>query len=224
MDSVDYNKVVPERFRKRLNQQKNRIKLEARYDKHGRITQPFLYVVGLGEKHFRNFNREILRIEKMFPWLRSKHFRFVMNELIINSQFSMLREVVSNISKGKKAAGYFFVKIYPCDTFVSTSIEEFGDFFDYFSFISETGTTDERNIEAFADYKDEMHVTDLNSLSDNRVKIALSCDNSLQSPDQSNRIGLNIIENATDHDFYITSFYKNKKYMWKRIHFRIENN
>ena len=34
---------------------------------------------------------------------------------------------------------------------------------------------------------------------------------------------LNVIEKATDQDFYITSFYKKGKYMWKRIYFRVEN-
>ncbi|MDA3900545.1 MAG: hypothetical protein PF637_08500 [Spirochaetes bacterium] len=224
MEIINYNKTVPLRFRKRLNEQKNRIKLEASYDEKGRITQPFLYVVGLGEKHFRNFNKEILRIEDRFKWLRQKHFRFVMNELILNSQFSMLREVVANISRGQKAAGYFFVKVYPCNDFVAVSIEEFGDYFDYFTFLSDKGSVDESNIDAIADFTDELHVTDLNSLSENKIKISLSKDGNLEVPDQSNKIGLNIIENATDHDFYITSFYKKNKYMWKRIHFRIENN
>ena len=42
-------------------------------------------------------------------------------------------------------------------------------------------------------------------------------------PDGSNKLALPIIENATNHDFFISSFYKENKYMWKRIYFRVEN-
>jgi len=58
----------------------------------------------------------------------------------------------------------------------------------------------------------------------NHVKLILTTENDIRLADGSNQIGLNVIEKATDQDFYVTSFYKNSKYMWKRINFRIENN
>lgn len=198
------------------------MKLEASYDGNGKVKQPFLYVLGLGERHFKNFDTEVQRIIDQFPWLKRKHFRFIMNELVINSQFSMLRVVVDRVKQGKKSAGYFFVKIFPCSEFVAVSIEEYGDYFDYFGYISNIIHSEEPPQENY-DTTEELHVTDINDLSKSNQKLVLTKDNRIIVPDMPNKIGLSVIENATDNDFYVTSFYKNKRYMWKRIHFRIEN-
>ncbi len=216
------NKIVPYSFRARLNLQHNKMKLEAQYDDNGRITQPFLYVVGLGERHYKNFDEEIKRIITLFPWLKRKHFRFIMNELIINSQFSMLRVLVEKVQRKEKCGGYFFVKIFPCQDFAAVSIEEYGDYFDYYGFINDQIEPKE-SPDGLFDSKEEEHVTDINDLSKDKLKLILTNDNEIIVPDASNKIGLSVIEKATDYDFYVTSFYKNGKYMWKRIYFRIEN-
>lgn len=220
--SVDYNSIIPFSKRARLNLQHNKMKLEAQYDDSGKILNPFIYVVGLGERHYKNFDLEVQRIIDMFPWLKRKHFRFIMNELIINSQFSMLRVVVDRVQRKEKCGGYFFVKIFPCEKFVAVNIEEYGDYFDYFTYIN-THIKNEILPEEVFDSTEEEHVTDINDLSRNKIKLILTEKNEIVVPDASNKIGLNVIEKATDNDFYVTSFYKNRKYMWKRIYFRIEN-
>lgn len=145
-----------------------------------------------------------------------------MNELISNTQFSMLRQIVQNVNDNKKSAGYFNVIIYPCEKFFSAAIEEFGDFFDYFQYYETHREIDYANPDHY-DSIDESILTEKELLSDNQIKLILDYDSNLRLADGSNRIGLNVIEKATDQDFYITSFYKNGKYMWKRIYFRIEN-
>ena len=123
IDSEDLNELVPYKHRKRLNDQPNKIRNIAKYYPDGTIYEPYMYVLGLGERHFKNFDGEIQRITDKFPWTKKKFIRFIMNELIINTQFSMLRQVVHNVSEGKKSAGYFNVIIYPCNDFFSASIE-----------------------------------------------------------------------------------------------------
>ena len=218
---MDYNTILSEKARMRLNTQKNKIKLEAHYDEDGSIVQPYRYVVGLGKRHFFSFAKELDRVCSAYPWTKKKHIRFIMHELILNSQFSMLREIVRNVPEGRKTAGYFHVTIYPCAEFFSAGIEEFGDFFDYYGYLSKVpvGLEDP----SLYDEMEESTVS-LHDLAEDNLKLVLDENSQLSVPDGSNQIGLNIIEKATDHDFYVTSFFKNKKYMWKRIYFRVENN
>ncbi|HNX22485.1 MAG TPA: hypothetical protein PKG60_00455 [Spirochaetota bacterium] len=223
VDSEDLNELVPYKHRKRLNDQPNKIRNSARYYPDGTIFEPYIYVLGLGEKHFKNFDREIQRITDDFPWTKKKYIRFIMNELIINTQFSMLRQIVNNSSENKKSAGYFNVIIYPCNDFFSASIEEFGDFFDYYKYIDKLSDFDYDNPEHY-DAVDESVLKKEDLVSDSHVKLVLDYNSNLKLADGSNRIGLSVIEKATDQDFYITSFYKKGKYMWKRIYFRVENN
>lgn len=218
----DLNELVPVKFRKRLNDQPNKLRNNARYYPDGTIFEPYIYVIGLGEKHYKIFDREIQRITEEFPWTQKKFIRFIMNELISNTQFSMLRQIVQNVNDNKKSAGYFNVIIYPCEKFFSAAIEEFGDFFDYFQYYETHREIDYANPDHY-DSIDESILTEKELLSDNQIKLILDYDSNLRLADGSNRIGLNVIEKATDQDFYITSFYKNGKYMWKRIYFRIEN-
>jgi len=216
----DYNKIVPPAIRKRLNEQKNRIIMEGKTSESGVILEPWRFVIGLGEKHFRSFECEIEQICAPYPWTRKKHIRFIMHELILNSQFSMLREVVRHVPEKRKVAGYFHVTVFANKDFFSASIEEFGDFFDYYGYINRF--SHEVYSPEMYDEMEENTIT-LNELADDNLKLVLCLDDRLIIPDGSNQIGLNVIENATDHDFYVTSFYKEKKYMWKRIYFRVEN-
>lgn len=216
------NELVPPGYRKKLNEQPVKIRNKAVYDHEGRIIEPYIYVVGLGEKHFKAFDREVQRIIEQFPWLKKKHIRFIINELVINTQFSMLRQVVQQVNRGKKAAGYFNVIIFACDDFFSTAIEEFGDFFDYYGYLESLDSIDYANPAKY-DTVNETVLTKDDLLSQDHVKLVLDYDNNIRLADSSNRIGLNVIEKATDQDFYITSFYNKGQYMWKRIYFRIEN-
>jgi hypothetical protein len=222
VDSDNLNELVPYRHRKRLNDQPNKLRNSAKYYPDGTIYEPYMYVLGLGERHFKTFDREIQRITEEFPWTKKKFIRFIINELIINTQFSMLRQIVNNVSEGKKSAGYFNVIIYPCNDFFSASIEEFGDFFDYYDYIDKLSDFDYDNPEHY-DAVDETVIKKEDLVSDDHVKLIIDHNNDLKLADGSNRIGLNVIEKATDQDFYITSFYKKGKYMWKRIYFRVEN-
>ncbi|MBN1501500.1 MAG: hypothetical protein JW982_15175 [Spirochaetes bacterium] len=223
---ANYNDIVPEDLRIKLNSQENKVKLEQITGNDGRIEQPYIFVVGLGEKHFKDFDIQIQKLTEDYPWLKKKHIRFVMNELIINTQFSMLRQVIKNVPDGLKVPAYFYVLIYVSDSFFSANIEEYGDFFDYYGYL-ENGFCDGKHVdEIIEDMYDDSNtekMNDLNSLSGGKIKLILNLNNDLIVPDDSNKIGLNVIENATDHDFYITSFYKNGVYQWKRISFRIEN-
>ena len=221
-DIDDLNILLPYRYRKRINDQPNKLRNRARYYPDGTIYEPYMYVVGLGERHFKSFDREIQKITDEFPWMKKRFIRFIMNELISNTQFSMLRQILNNVREGKKSAGYFNVIIYPCNYFFSASIEEFGDFFDYYHYIDKLSDMDYNDIEHY-DSVDESVMTEKELLADHQIKPVLDYDSNLILVDGSNRIGLNVIEKATDQDFYITSFYKNGKYMWKRIYFRIEN-
>jgi len=222
VDTDDLNELLPSKHRVRLNSQPNKLRNRARYYPDGTIFEPYIYVLGLGESHFKVFDKEIQRITEEFPWTKKKFIRFIMNELIINTQFSMLRQLVNNASEQKKSAGYFNVIIYPCNDFFSASIEEFGDFFDYYNYIDKLSEIDYDNPEHY-DEIDEAVLKEEDILSDSHIKLVLDHDNNLKLADGSNRIGLNVIEKATNQDFYITSFYKNGKYMWKRIYFRVEN-
>ena len=217
---MDYNQLVPEKIRFRLNSQKNKMKLEGAYAPDGTILQPYRYVVGLGERHFRYFQEEIERICTGFPWMKKKHIRFILHELVLNTQFSMLREIVKNVPERKKTAGYFHVTIFPCESFFAASIEEFGDFFDYYGYVSHFSA--DTYAETMYDEMEESMIS-LHELAESTVKLVLDVNGKLVIPDGSNQIGLNIIEKATDYDFYVTSFFKEKKYMWKRIYFRVEN-
>jgi len=221
MPEIDYNELIPEKYRIRLNSQKNRMKLEAVYDDNNRIVQPYVFVVGLGEKHYKQFNREMRIFSERFPWITKKHVRFILNECILNTQFSMMRELVERVPRGEPMAGYFFIVIYICDHFFSAGIEEFGDYFDYFGYLEETLISNSPQKNNYDAAKEE-HIT-LSQLSKNRVKIILKENNELVIPDSSNKIALRVIEKATNQDFYITSYFKNDLYMWKRIYFRIEN-
>ncbi|HPF07790.1 MAG TPA: hypothetical protein P5120_18675 [Spirochaetota bacterium] len=221
-DLDNLNELVPLRYRERLNSQPVKIRNNAKYYPDGTIFEPYIFVIGLGERHFRVFDKEIQKITDEFPWMQKKFIRFIMNELISNTQFSMLRQIVHNVDENKKSAGYFNVIIYPCGQFFSAAIEEFGDFFDYFKYLDTLADLDYNNPDHY-DSIDETVLTDRDLLNDNQVKLILDHDSNLKLADSSNRIGLNVIEQATDQDFYITSFYKNGKYMWKRIYFRIEN-
>ncbi len=221
-DTDNLNILVPYRHRKRINDQPNKIRNRARYYPDGTIFEPYIYVVGLGERHYRSFDREIQKITDEFPWTKKKYIRFIVNELISNTQFSMLRQILKNVKEGKKSAGYFNVIIYPCNDFFSASIEEFGDFFDYYRYIDKLSEIDYSSTEHY-DSVDESVLKENELLADSRIKLVLDYDSNLILADGSNRIGLNVIEKATDQDFYITSFFKNGVYMWKRIYFRIEN-
>ena len=221
-ESEDLNELVPFRHRKRLNDQPVKMRNNAKYYPDGTIFEPYIYVVGLGERHFRIFDKEIQKITDEFPWMQKKFIRFIMNELISNTQFSMLRQIIQNVDVSKKSAGYFNVIIYPCGQFFSAAIEEFGDFFDYFQYLDKLSDLDYNNPEHY-DSVDESVLTERDLLNDNQIKLIIDHDCNLKLADSSNRIGLNVIEKATDQDFYITSFYKNGQYMWKRIYFRIEN-
>lgn len=216
------NDIVPFRYRKRLNDQPNKLRNSAKYYPDGTIFEPYIYVLGLGESHFKLFDKEIQRISEHFPWTKKKFIRFIMNELIMNTQFSMLRQIIHNVSEQKKSAGYFNVIIYPCNDFFSASIEEFGDFFDYYKYVDNLSDIDYNNPDNY-DSVDESVMKKEDLLSDSEVKLVLDYDSNLIHADGSGRIGMNVIEKATDQDFYITSFYKNGKYMWKRIYFRVEN-
>jgi len=218
----DLNDIVPYKYRKRLNAQTNKLMNSAKYYPDGTICEPYIYVLGLGENHFKLFDKEIQRISDQFPWTKKKYIRFIMNELISNTQFSMLRQIIHNVIDRKKSAGYFNVVIYPCNDFFSASIEEFGDFFDYYKYISHLSDIDYNNPDNY-DSIDESVLKEDDLFSDRQTKLVLNHDCNLTLADGSNRIGLNVIENATDQDFYITSFYKNGSYMWKRIYFRVEN-
>ncbi|MBN1534670.1 MAG: hypothetical protein JXA20_18515 [Spirochaetes bacterium] len=222
---VDYNKLVPFNYRRRMNQQRNILKLDGKYDSSNKILQPYRYVIGLGELHYKLFDREMLKLIDRFTWTKKKHVRFIINELILNSQFSMLREVVRKVPVKKKVPCYFYITIYINDDFISAGIEEFGDFFDYYNYIDKYHAyiDEEMTFEDYFDEREEEHVTSINDLSTNQLKLVLTTDHRLIVPDESNKIALNVIEHATDNDFYITSFFKDSRYMWKRINFRIEN-
>lgn len=221
--SEDLNELVPEEYRKKLNEQPCKMRNEGKYYPDGRIKEPFIYVLGLGERHYKAFDKEIIRLTNRFPWTKKKHIRFIMNELVINTQFSMLRELVLKVKEGKQAAGYFNVVIYACADFFSAAIEEFGDFFDYYGYLDSIGSIDYNDQKNF-DSIDEAVVKDVDLLAENHIKLILTNDNDIRLADGSNKIGLTVIERATDQDFYVTSFYKSGKYMWKRIYFRVENN
>jgi len=225
IETVDYNAIVPLRLRRRLNRQKNIMKLEGKLDEEGNIVQPYRYTVGLGEKHFRAFENEVGRIMELFPWTRKKHIRFIMNELIINTQFSMIREVVKKVSRKMKVPAYFYVTVFVCDRFFSASIEEFGDFFDYYGYLDFLDNPNRYEIDdpALFDEVSDYHFKNINDLAEDKYKLILNRNDELVVPDESNKIGLSVIESATDHDFYVTSFYKEGRYMWKRIYFRVEN-
>jgi|GEM_PF-552967 len=222
----ELNILISEKQRKKINSQKNRRKLNLKIDENGKVIQPYIYTIGLGEKHFKNFNHELEHIIKEFPWLEDKHFRFVMDELVLNSQCSMLRTIINQLPKGIKSAGYFFIKIFLCENFVAASIEEFGDYFDYYKFIENSRSIQDIPLsEPRHDQKKEIrtqNIAELNQNSD-KQKVVLLKDDTLYIPDGSNKIGLDIVEQATDFDFYITSFFNKGKYTWKRIYFRIEN-
>lgn len=219
----DVNELIPLKYRELINSQPCKIRNIASYYPDQTIKEPYIYVLGLGEKHYKIFDKEIQRICSPFPWTKKKLIRFIMNELIINTQFSMLRQIVNKIDKNKKAAAYFNVTVYPCNDFFSASIEEFGNFFDYYGYLDKMKKHDYSNPEHY-DSITESVIKKEELLIDNHVKLILDHNNNLKLADSSNHLGLNVIEKATDEDFYITSFYKNKKYMWKRIYFRVENN
>lgn len=216
---------VPVKYLKKLNAQDNQVKLQGKVDVNGVILQPYRFVVGLGERHFKEFEKQIETISALYPWIRKKHVRFVMNELVLNTQFSMLREVVKKTTRAEKVPGYFFVTIFVNEKFFSAGIDEFGDYFDYFQYLEENQYFDENKFDGsrYYDRVSEEKFTGLDRLSSNKLKLILTQDSKLKMADDSNRIGLNVIENVTDHDFYVSSFYKDGKYMWKRISFRIEN-
>lgn len=218
---TDFNKLIDIRFRRDLNSQKLIRKLTGEIDESGRILQPYRYVIGLGQKHFKAFEREMDEIITRFPWAKKKFLKFVMHELILNTQISMLRQFIDRIADGKKAPGYFNLTMHINNDFCSCGIEEYGDFFDYYE-EAEVPVLDESNEELY-DEKDEEHITRPEQLNRDKIKIILTDDNTFYVPDGSNKLGLQMIENATDHDFYVVSFYKDGRYMWKRITFRIEN-
>ncbi len=224
-DSIDYNELVPLSYRRRLNSQRNKRILEGKLDESGRIVQPFRYVIGLGEKHFKSFEHELLHLTELFPWTKRKHVRFIMSEVILNSQFSMLREVVRKVPEKKKVAGYFYLTIYVNNDFFAAGVEEFGDFFDYYGYLDGNFnfTKFDAEKENYYDSMTDDRDINLQDLSRDKLKLILTTDDMLQIPDESNRLALRIIENATDHDFYISSFFKDDKYMWKRINLRVEN-
>jgi hypothetical protein len=221
MQNVDYNELIDIRYRQKLNSQKNLKKLEGVVREDGFIEQPYRYALGLGESHFKEFEDELDRIIERFPWTKKKYFKFIMHELVLNTQISMLREFVRRIPKGKKAAGYFNCTININDMFCSAGIEEYGDFFDYYGFLDTMGVPE--NEEDYYDDMMEEYVNELSDLSSNKLKLILTQDDRLIVPDGSNRLGLQMIESATDQDFYVTSFYRDSRYMWKRVTFRIEN-
>ncbi|MFA5519853.1 MAG: hypothetical protein WDA74_11420 [Spirochaetota bacterium] len=223
LNEENINELIPLKHRVRINSQPCKIRNIGSYYPDKTIKEPYIYVLGLGEIHYKIFDKEIQRICSSFPWTKSKMIRFIMNELVVNTQFSMLRQIVHKIHENKKAAGYFNVTVYPCKDFFSASIEEFGDFFDYYAYLDKIKNFDYTNPEHY-DSITEAVVKKDELLTNNHVKLILDHNNNLKLADSSNHIGLNVIEKATDEDFYITSFYKNGKYMWKRIYFRVENN
>ncbi len=222
---TDFNDLVSLHHRKRLNSQEVKLKIGQKVKQHDTEVNIYRYVIGLGEKHFKEFDGRIVDIIKLYPWAKKKHLRFVINELILNTQFSMLREVVQKIQENKKVPGYFYLTLHINDDFASAGIEEFGDFFDYYSYLELHENFDlfHADQEAFYDESSELRVTGLDDLAHNSLKLVLTEDDRLKIPDQSNKVALYIVEHATNHDFYISSFFKNGIYMWKRIHFRIEN-
>jgi hypothetical protein len=109
--------------------------------------------------------------------------------------------------------------------FFAAGVEEFGDFFDYYGYLDGNFnfTKFDAEKENYYDSMTDDRDINLQDLSRDKLKLILTTDDMLQIPDESNRLALRIIENATDHDFYISSFFKDDKYMWKRINLRVEN-
>ncbi len=212
----DFNELVPFEYRRKLNEQKNRVIVEASYDKNGRIIGPYIFVVGLGEIHYKDFKARIEKMIHSFEWMKKRHIKFIMNELIINTQFSMLRQLVKRVGQGEKAAGFFHVIVYPCADFFSASIQEFGDYFDYYGYLEYMDSQK-------YDSTDEKVYDNISSVTDDKVKLILTADNDIEIADNSNKIALDVIEKATEQDFYVTSFYKEGSYKWKRIYFRVDN-
>ena len=224
-NSLDFNKIIPLSFRKKLNQQKNQLQINETVHKNERTIDVYRYIIGLGEKHFRSFSSEIDDLYSKYPWIKKKHVKFIMNELIINTQFSMLREIVEKVPKEEKVPAFFYLTVFVNEIFFSAGIEEYGDFFDYTAYLE---TKPDGIGYLFDDDIPDMKVeknliTNLDDLSKNKLKLALTPADELIIPDASNKIALQLIENATDHDFYISTFYKNGTYKWKRIYFRVEN-
>ena len=222
-EKINFNKLVPLKKRKALNSFVNSIELEQEIDEMGIIIQPYRFLVGLGERHFRRFDSEIVNIEKLYPWTRKKHARFIMNELISNTQFSMLRQIITNLDR--EIPDHFTVTIHVNNSFYIVTIEEYGDFFDYYGYLENKGeSVFERNeYEEMPDEKSREEITSLKDLSEQKFKIILNEKNRLVIPDDSNKLGLEVIENITDHDFYVSSYYRDGEYAWKSIYFRLEN-
>lgn len=219
MDTIDYNRLVGQRYRRRLNLQRNRLVMRENRTVESHEITHLRYVLGVGEKHFRQFRDDMNIFTAEHPWLVKKHVPFILTELIVNSQFSMLRRVVERVPQKKPVAGYFYLVAHVCDEFISAGIEEFGDKFDYQSYM------EQKEREAFDEnfLPPDSDIITLDDFREGQLKLVLSENAELIVPDGSNQIGLSIIENATDHDFFISSFYREGEYNWKRVYFRVEN-
>lgn len=220
---MDYNKIIPIHLRQKLNSQKNMLQVRDRLEKNGHNIDVYRYTIGLGEIHLRNFSKEIDSIIAVYPWIKNKHVRFILHELIINTQFSMLREFVSRYQRNEKSSAYFNLIIFVSNGFFSAGIEEYGDYFDYQNYLENGCSIDELvNSNNGWDVQTDAY-DEFKGISNDTIKLQLTPESTLVIPDSSNQLALRIIENATDHDFFVSLFYKNGKYMWKRIYFRIEN-
>jgi hypothetical protein len=137
----------------------------------------------------------------------------------------MLPTICQKSARREEWAGYFYLTIYVNNDFFSAGVEEFGDFFDYYGYLNGNFnfTKFDAEKENYYDSMTDDRDINLQDLSRDKLKLILTTDDMLQIPDESNRLALRIIENATDHDFYISSFFKDDTYMWKRINLRVEN-
>ena len=100
-------------------------------EKNGIAVDVFRYTIGLGEVHFKNFMSEFEKYISDYPWIKRKNVKFIMSELLINTQFAMLREFLERVKTDDKFPAFFYLTFFINDEFFSAGIDEYGDYFNY---------------------------------------------------------------------------------------------
>jgi hypothetical protein len=234
----DYNLLVPLKnrialkHRERINAQKNILKLKMEYDGQGDIKQPCLYVVGLGEKHAKQFSDEIISLCNNYPWTKDRYVPYLIYRHIKNSQQAMLKDAVNNIVLKKKFPAFFYVVININHKIFSLIIEEFGENFTSYDRLIKNYANNSNNgfpgdELGLYDEKTETKSTGFGGDSNIKTKLILTEDDRLviidSINDYINKTYLRVPDKDVLNEYFIYSLYKKNKYLWKRIFFRFEN-
>jgi hypothetical protein len=206
---IDYNLIFSLNERKKFNRQKTRLNLHDTYF----VSKPeeyikYIYTTGLGEKHSREFDCEIIpEILDTFDWLKENNGQVysTITEILKNVRFSIWRANILRKLQKKTCPAFFKTIINMRKNYFQILIAEHGDFYDYVENMKNLNSLlkkFERKEINEAEYRNAC-----SALSEKSLKLVLTENDQLNIISPSHRDGSEMLETLSDKDLFPMHFY-----------------